>query len=402
MLRSTVSTSSIVNSRRYVGRLQALEAIDHGELTSAELSLAIGRPNVVHAAASEGGASRRIAEEAVAPQALPAQGRPRAGLPDIGNSQHRTCMMRDERNHRQDAARCGARKPLSLKRTVDPATCAKSFSHGRSKSVVVEKKKKRTMRQWPATPKVPRAGGGRGSLLAEIVHADDRRPVDRRARRAPPRARGREASAPRRQSASARVCEALAPARSSPSLTSRRSPARRRRRAGERSKPKRPAAEAAVEPSRARRRKRKAAEAPRAAEQVARAHRPRSSRSSPRSRRNRAARRRAPSRRRARSRSAEERRERIKLTINNAFDEAQRERSLASLRRKREREKLRQAGVAAAARQGHARGDHPGGDHHPGTRQPHDGALRRRHQAADGAGRDAQDQRRRSTPTRPS
>jgi uncharacterized protein len=34
------------------------------ELTSAEMSLALGRPNVVHAAASEGGASRRIAREA--------------------------------------------------------------------------------------------------------------------------------------------------------------------------------------------------------------------------------------------------------------------------------------------------------------------------------------------------
>ena len=41
----------------------------------------------------------------------------------------------------------------------------------------------------------------------------------------------------------------------------------------------------------------------------------------------------------------DEKRERIKLTINNAFDEAQRERSLASLKRRREREKLRQAGV---------------------------------------------------------
>src|SRR5262249_7914024 len=41
----------------------------------------------------------------------------------------------------------------------------------------------------------------------------------------------------------------------------------------------------------------------------------------------------------------DDKRERIKLTINNAFDEAQRERSLASLKRKREREKLRQAGV---------------------------------------------------------
>ncbi len=40
-----------------------------------------------------------------------------------------------------------------------------------------------------------------------------------------------------------------------------------------------------------------------------------------------------------------EARERGKLTINNAFDEAQRQRSLASLRRKRERERLKQAGI---------------------------------------------------------
>ena len=45
------------------------------------------------------------------------------------------------------------------------------------------------------------------------------------------------------------------------------------------------------------------------------------------------------------ARVGEERRERGKLTINNAFDEAQRQRSLASLRRKREREKLKQAGI---------------------------------------------------------
>ena len=37
--------------------------------------------------------------------------------------------------------------------------------------------------------------------------------------------------------------------------------------------------------------------------------------------------------------AAEERRERGRLTINNAFDEQQRERSLASLKRKRERER---------------------------------------------------------------
>jgi translation initiation factor IF-2 len=41
----------------------------------------------------------------------------------------------------------------------------------------------------------------------------------------------------------------------------------------------------------------------------------------------------------------EERKERVKLTINNAFDEQQRERSLASLKRKRERERMKALGV---------------------------------------------------------
>src|SRR5262249_8726914 len=37
------------------------------------------------------------------------------------------------------------RKPLSLKRTVESGHVRQSFSHGRSKSVVVEKRKKRTI-----------------------------------------------------------------------------------------------------------------------------------------------------------------------------------------------------------------------------------------------------------------
>src|SRR5690606_15757810 len=43
--------------------------------------------------------------------------------------------------------------------------------------------------------------------------------------------------------------------------------------------------------------------------------------------------------------AVEDRRERGKLTINNALDEQQRERSLASLKRKREREKLKAMGI---------------------------------------------------------
>ncbi|MCB1522430.1 MAG: translation initiation factor IF-2 N-terminal domain-containing protein, partial [Hyphomicrobiaceae bacterium] len=48
------------------------------------------------------------------------------------------------------------------------------------------------------------------------------------------------------------------------------------------------------------------------------------------------------------ARVGDERRERVKLTINNAFDEKQRERSLASLKRKREREKLKAMGISQA------------------------------------------------------
>jgi translation initiation factor IF-2 len=44
----------------------------------------------------------------------------------------------------------------------------------------------------------------------------------------------------------------------------------------------------------------------------------------------------------------DEKKERVKLTINNAFDDQQRERSLASLKRKRERERLKAMGGAQA------------------------------------------------------
>src|SRR5262245_26446821 len=54
------------------------------------------------------------------------------------------------------------RKPLSLKRTVDAGHVKQSFSHGRSKSVVVEKKKKRTI----AAP------GGADAESAEVEEAE--------------------------------------------------------------------------------------------------------------------------------------------------------------------------------------------------------------------------------------
>ena len=61
--RPTESANSIANSRP-LGGLEGAPAAIIRELAGGELSLAIGRPNVIHAAAAEGGASRRLIEEA--------------------------------------------------------------------------------------------------------------------------------------------------------------------------------------------------------------------------------------------------------------------------------------------------------------------------------------------------
>ena len=231
-------------------------------------------------------------------------------------------------------------------------------------------------------------------LLAEVMQ----RPgglSDRRARRAPARAGSRRRSAPRPRSASAHAWRRCG--RSPSPSRCEGEPAARRRAAG--SRDRRDDRAGGARSGRARPRR-------------AGPRRPRSAR------RPSASIRRSPSaaaraleieaeaeeEARAKKKGAkppkspvkigDERRERIKLTINNAFDEAQRERSLASLQAPARAREAAPGRRRAAARQGHARGDHPRGDHHPGARQPHDGALRRRHQAADGAGRDAQDQRR--------
>ncbi|HML44781.1 MAG TPA: translation initiation factor IF-2 associated domain-containing protein, partial [Hyphomicrobium zavarzinii] len=55
----------------------------------------------------------------------------------------------------------GGRKPLSLQRTVESGHVRQSFSHGRSKSVVVEKRKTRKLAapgaQPEAAPAAPQA-----------------------------------------------------------------------------------------------------------------------------------------------------------------------------------------------------------------------------------------------------
>ena len=67
-------------------------------------------------------------------------------------------MMSDETEAEAEAGDQGQRKPLSLKRpgrlelkkTVDAGQVRQSFSHGRSRAVAVEVRKKRTLKRSPS------------------------------------------------------------------------------------------------------------------------------------------------------------------------------------------------------------------------------------------------------------
>ena len=64
--------------------------------------------------------------------------------------------MTESKDSNDKTLRAGGRKPLSLQRTVESGHVRQNFSHGRSKSVVVEKKKTRKL-------------GGPGEGLAEAA-----------------------------------------------------------------------------------------------------------------------------------------------------------------------------------------------------------------------------------------
>ncbi|HEU0062517.1 MAG TPA: translation initiation factor IF-2 [Hyphomicrobiaceae bacterium] len=238
------------------------------------------------------------------------------------------------------------RKPLSLKRTVESGHVRQSFSHGRSKSVVVEKKKKRTI-SAPGEAEEATAAETAEAVVAEIVHQQrtgglSTDEVDAR-RRALEAARERSEMEERER---ARL-EALKPppppveepkpeveaAASAPAVAEPQAE-------GDAVQP--PTTEA--KPAHAPEKTGKPADTIRRPEIVSK--RPvRSLEVEPDSEEETRTKKKGAKPAKSPVKGAEERRERIKLTINNAFDEAQRERSLASLRRRREREKLRQAGV---------------------------------------------------------
>ena len=218
---------------------------------------------------------------------------------------------------------------LSVRRTVESGHVRQSFSHGRSKSVVVEKKKRRSIDSAPAAQ--------------PAVEPKAAEPVAK----APPKAPAAEAQ-PRRSGVVLRqLSEEEKDARAKALASSRV------RDADDREKAKETAAqEASAEVQRPKERKeaeelkreedaKKAAEekaAPKPAEPV-RKHLKQEAEEAPK---------RASDLRHKKSptapRRGEERRVRGRLTITNALDEEQRQRSLASLKRHRERQKKQGSG----------------------------------------------------------
>jgi translation initiation factor IF-2 len=228
------------------------------------------------------------------------------------------------------------RKPLSLKRTVDAGHVKQSFSHGRSKSVVVEKKKKRTI----SAP----GGGDVDTLEAEEAQRDSGlgglsdSELDAR-RRALEIARERaEAEEAERIRLEALRPEPVPVPEPPPAVVEPQPEI-----VAEAGAPP-PPAEVVEEPKARAPEKAKTADVARRPEQVAKRG-PRALEVEPEVEDGARAKKKGAKPPKSPVKSGDERRERIKLTINNAFDEAQRERSLASLKRRREREKLRQAGV---------------------------------------------------------
>ena len=240
------------------------------------------------------------------------------------------------------------RKPLSLKRTVESGHVRQSFSHGRSKSVVVEKKKKRTISAPGAEAEEATAPEAAEALVAELAQQQRQGglstdEVDAR-RRALEAARERSESEERERARLEALklpppaveelpqsgsMEAATPAAAEPQAATDA--------VGQ------PAQEA-TPPARTAEKVTKVGDAIRRPEIVNK--RPtRSLEVEPDTEEDTRTKKKGAKPAKSPIKGAEERRERIKLTINNAFDEAQRERSLASLRRRREREKLRQAGV---------------------------------------------------------
>jgi translation initiation factor IF-2 len=216
---------------------------------------------------------------------------------------------------------------LNLKRTVDAGHVRQSFSHGRSKSVLVEKKKKRSIQTPGGAPapedeqiKTDEATASATEKTAEATDAE-------RASIALRELSDEEKDARAKALAEAKVRDAEERERGDAGRAAEDEALKQREleeaEEVKRLEEERVKAEAATrakadEPAR----ERPASESPRAAEEKTE-RRPEA----------------RPKKEKSAAKRDEERRVRGKLTISNALDDGQRQRSLASLRRRQERQK---------------------------------------------------------------
>jgi translation initiation factor IF-2 len=242
-----------------------------------------------------------------------------------------------EINETEDkTARGGRKMTLNVRRTVESGHVRQSFSHGRSKSVLVEKKKRRAVGGTPAAQPIEEPKPKVATAAPEPAPAKRARDDDQRRAGVVLRALSDEEKDARLRA-----------------LTESR-----QREAVEREKAKEEAALRVVtdevkakEQDEAQERQKKEdarheaeAEARRKGEEVARKHLvvKEEEEEAPRTQDAR-----HKKERPVKARTSEERRVRGRLTITNALDEEQRQRSLASLKRHRERQKKQTIGPQA-------------------------------------------------------
>jgi translation initiation factor IF-2 len=222
---------------------------------------------------------------------------------------------------------------LSVRRTVESGHVRQSFSHGRSKSVVVEKKKRRSIGGAPTAKPAeePKAAEpvAKAPPKAPVAEAQPRRPgvvlrqlsEDEKVARAKALASARIRDADEREKVKETAAqEAIAEVQRAKEL---KEAEELKRKEDAKKATEEKAAPKAVEPAR-KRPKQEAEEAPKRPADL----RHKKSPTTPR--------------------RGQERRVRGRLTITNALDEEQRQRSLASLKRHRERQKKQGGGPQTA------------------------------------------------------
>ncbi|MGE8941722.1 translation initiation factor IF-2 [Leptospira interrogans] len=296
----------------------------------------------------------------------------------------------------------GGRKPLSLKRTVESGHVQQKFSHGRSKSVVVEKKRKRTLnaqdveettapapvetRPQAVAPPQPapkpepqkqptvlrtlseeeRAARAKALAAAHVRQAEEQRTTADRQRQEDDAERQRQEEEALQAAREAEVAEETAATVETAAEPVAETPSEPEAPAAPvaAAEPEAPAAAAAAQPepeppkvvgmtrpmivSRPDRSGPKVAETAKKGEAEApkRTAKPGGLAAEIADEdESRAKKKGAGKLVRTPVKGADDNRVRGKLTITNAFDERQRERSLASLKRKREREKLKAMGI---------------------------------------------------------